>query len=131
MRSVFNDLLFRFVTVLTMLHQDKNLYSTRAWVGFSLNLVVGGGEGSPAFSFGVCCFFPLSPGTDAKLSPSEGLWCGGLAGINPALTITSEPGTTIGFVPLNSGFSLFLPFFLFLCVCVFVLGFFLGGVDNF
>lgn len=63
-----------------MLHQDKKktknkktLYSTRAWVGFSLNR---GGPLSIAFSFGVRCCFPSSPDTGVKtfseLPPGEG-----------------------------------------------------------
>lgn len=75
MRSVFNDLLFRFVTVLTMLHQDKNLYSTRAWVSFSLKR----GPPQPRLSF--WDFLPLSHLARYRCEPSRGV--GGSGRANP------------------------------------------------
>lgn len=79
MRSVFNDLLFRFVTVLTMLHQDKNLYSTRAWVGFSLKR----GPPQPRLSF--WDFLPLSHLARYRCKPSRGV--GGSGRANPTFPL--------------------------------------------
>lgn len=111
MRSVFNDLLFRFVTVLTMLHQDKNLYSTKAWVGCSLT------RGPPWL-----CLLFLGLGS---FSPFPCRGAGGSLGdslFSIIVGITSREGAQPSALPRCAFFLLFTfsAFFLFfLCVFVF------------
>lgn len=112
MRSVFNDLLFRFVTVLTMLHQDKNLYSTKAWVGCSLT------RGPPWL-----CLLFLGLGS---FSPFPCRGAGGSLGdslFSIIVGITSREGAQPSALPRCAFFFAFHFFclfsFFFVCVCVF------------
>lgn len=110
MRSVFNDLLFRFVTVLTMLHQDKNLYSTKAWVGCSLT------RGPPWL-----CLLFLGLGS---FSPFPCRGAGGSLGdslFSIIVGITSREGAQPSALPRCAfffAFHFFCLFSFFFCVCL-------------